>query len=274
MNKCKGNRSYEDIKADLIDSVQRCEGVVFTGGEVTIRKDFIELIKCAKRLGYKNIQIQSNARMLSYYDLCKKAVLAGATEFAPALHGYCSKQHDYLTCADGSFRQTKKAIKNMKSLGAHVISNTVVVKPNYKDLPKIANLLINLGVDQYQFAFVHALGNAYKNYDQIVPCMTLAAPFIKKGLQIGINAGKKVMVEAVPHCIMQEYSEYISENFIPDTEIRGIKFQNTDDFREQRVKEGKIKFAQCRKCKYNAVCEGPWKEYPERFGNDEFVPVN
>ena len=29
----------------------------------------------------------------------------------------------------------------------------------------------------------------------------------------------------------------------------------------------------CIKCKYNKICEGPWKKYPEIYGWDEFKPI-
>lgn len=272
-NKLTGNRSFEEIKKDLEESKTRCGGVVFTGGEVTIRKDFIDLVKLAKKLGYKIIQIQTNGRMFSNLEFCKKTIEAGATEFSPALHGYCAEQHDFLTQAPGSFNQIVKAIKNLRSLGVHILTNTVIVKPNYGDLPKIAELLVKLDVDQFQFAFVHAMGNAKKNYENIVPIMSLAAPYVHKGLQIGIDAGKKVMAEAMPYCMMQGYEEYIAERIIPETEVRGKEFQNTNDFTKLRITKGKIKFPQCKQCRYNLVCEGPWKDYPEKMGNKEFVPI-
>jgi len=272
-NKCKGNRSFEEIKKDLEECRSRCEGAVFTGGEVTIRKDFIELVRLAKKLRYKVIQIQTNGRMFSSLEFCKKVIEAGATEFSPALHGYCAEQHDYLTRAPGSFNQVTKAIKNLKSLGAYVLTNTVVVKPNYRDLPKIAKLLVELNVDQFQFAFVHAMGNALKNIDSMMPIMSLAMPYIKSGLDIGIKAKKRVMTEAIPYCMMEGYEKFIAEKVIPETEIRGKKSQNTDNFTKIRITEGKMKFPQCRQCKYDSVCEGPWKEYFEKFDSEEFKPV-
>ncbi|MBN2112455.1 radical SAM protein [Candidatus Woesearchaeota archaeon] len=272
-NKCKGNRSLEGIKKDLEDSRKRCEGVVLTGGEVTIRKDFLDIVEYAKSLGYKTIQIQTNGRMFSSLNFCKKAIKAGATEFSPAIHGYCAEQHDFLTRAPGSFRQTVQGIKNLKSLGQYVLTNTVVVKPNYRNLPDIAKLLVNLNVDQFQFAFVHPMGNAWNNFDSIVPSISLAAPYIHNGLQIGIDAGKKVMAEAMPYCQMAGYEAYISEKVIPETEIRGQKHQNTDSFTKQRKEKGKAKFPQCDGCGYNPICEGPWKEYPEKLGNKEFNTI-
>lgn len=271
-NKCKGNRSFAEIEKDLIESRERCSGVVFTGGEVTIRKDFFDLVKLAKELGYNTIQIQTNGRMFASLDFCKRTIEAGATEFSPALHGYCKEQHDFLTRSE-SFMQTIKGIKNLKSLGQYVLTNTVVVKSNYRNIPQIAKLLVKLDVNQFQFAFVHPMGNALKNFDSMVPRMTLAAPYIHQGLQIGIDAGKQVMAEAMPYCHMKGYEDYVSEKVIPETEIRGKKHQNTDSFTTQRISEGKVKFPQCKKCKYDHICEGPWKEYPEGLGHDEFRVV-
>lgn len=273
-NKCKRDRSFEEIKKDLVDSRKRCGSVVFTGGEVTIRKDFLDIVKLAKELNYKTIQIQTNARMFAPLAFCKKTIEAGATEFSPALHGYCAEQHDYLTRSPGSFKQTTKAIKNLKSLNAYVLTNTVVVKSNYRNCPEIAKLLVELGVDQFQFAFVHPMGNAWKNFDNVVPCISLAAPYIHRGLQIGIDAGKRVMAEAMPYCLMQGYENYVAEKTIPQTEIRGKNHQNTNNFTEQRQTYGKSKFPQCKKCKYDKICEGPWREYPEKKGSIEFMPVN
>ena len=272
-NKLKGNRSFKDIKTDLIDSRKRCNGVVFTGGEVTIRKDFFDIIRLAKTLKYEIIQIQTNGRMFASLDFCKKAIEAGATEFSPALHGYCKEQHDYLTRSTGSFMQTVKGIKNLKSLGAFILTNTVVVKSNYASMPELAQVFVKLGVDQFQFAFVHPIGNAQKNFESLIPCISLAVPYMIRGLQIGIDAGKRVMTEAVPYCLMKGYEEYVAEKVIPESEIRGPKSVNTDNYAIERKVEGKAKFPQCRQCKYNAVCEGPWKEYPEKFGCDEFNPI-
>lgn len=272
-NKLTGNRRLDKIKKDLIESKKRCDGVVLTGGEVTIRSDFFEIVSFAKELGYSTIQIQTNGRMLSNIDFCKKTIECGATEFAPALHGYCEEQHDFLTASPGSFKQTVRGILNLKKLNAKIITNTVVAKPNYRDIPKIAKLLVKLNVDQIQFAFIHAMGNAWKNSRSMVPKISVAAPFIHKGLDIVSAHNIPVMAEAMPYCLMKNYEDFVSEKYIPETEIRGKSFQNTQDFTSERKHLGKSKFPQCKECKYNDICEGPWKEYPEIYGNEEFQPV-
>jgi radical SAM protein with 4Fe4S-binding SPASM domain len=122
-------------------------------------------------------------------------------------------------------------------------------------------------------AFVHAAGNADKNFDYIVPRKSLAAPYIKKALQIGIDAGIRVMAEDMPYCFMRRYEKYLGELYAPPTEVRDVDHIDPK-FEETRVKEGKCKSEKCKKCKYYRICEGPWKEYPQRRGWDEFIPVN
>jgi MoaA/NifB/PqqE/SkfB family radical SAM enzyme len=269
-----GNRSTAEIKRDLKEAYENgCEGVVFTGGEVTIRKDLLQLVAFARQLGFRRIQLQSNCRMLHYKEYCKKLVKAGVNEFGPAVHGHIASLHDYLTRSEGSFFQTTKAISNLKELKQTILVNTVVVKPNYRYLPQLARLLCDLKVDQFQFAFMHAVGNAMKNYDQMMPWISLAAPYIMEGLQTGIDNGIKVMAEAMPMCTMKGYEKYCSEYFIPDTELRDIGSVDPD-FTNTRRTEGKVKFEQCKGCKYDSVCEGPWREYPERRGDWEFQPVS
>jgi len=269
-----GNRPTEDLKKDMRAAFNNnCEGIVFTGGEVTIREDLLEIISYAKNLGFRRIQLQSNLRMLSYKKLCVDVIKAGANEFSPALHGHTAELHDYLTRAKGSFNQTVQAIKNLRELGQYLITNTVVVKPNYRYLPELAQLLVDLKVNQFQFAFMHAVGHAETNYDIMMARVSKAAPYMKKGLQIGIDNGLSVMAEAMPLCMMEGYERYISEIYIPETEIRDVDNSVDEDFKKTRQTQGKVKFEQCKECKYELICEGPWKEYPEKMGDSEFQPV-
>jgi len=246
--------------------------VVFTGGEPTLHPRFLDLVKYAKRLGFKEIQIQTNSRLFSYYDFCVKTVKAGATQFSPAVHGPNAKIHDFLTSSPGSFEQTIQGIKNLRKLNQYILTNTVVTSKNYKFLPKIARLLVDLDVDQFQFAFIHLGGRAYENRDWIASKKTEAMPYIKKGLDIGIKAGKKVTTEAIPYCLMKGYEDYIAEKIIPDAKVYDAGFV-VEDYTGYRKEKGKTKGPDCPKCKYFKVCEGPWKEYPELFGWEEFIPV-
>jgi MoaA/NifB/PqqE/SkfB family radical SAM enzyme len=267
-----GNRSETEIKQALKKASRDCQIVVFTGGEPTIRKDIFTLVAFAKKIKFSIIQIQSNGRMFVSKDFCRKIIAAGANEFALALHGHIPQLHDYLTGSPGSFQQTLKGIKNLKSLGQPVLMNTVVVKSNYRHLPQIAKLLIGLEVDQFQFAFVHPIASAAKNFDSIVPRISFVSPYLRKALEIGEHFNKKVMTEGVPYCFLVGYENCLSEDIIPSMKIFEPD-RIISDFAKVRINEEKAKGPNCQKCKYFKTCEGPWKEYPQKFGWDEFAPI-
>lgn len=267
------NKSTDQIKEELKNSLDEgIREVVFTGGEVTIRDDIFEIVSYAKKLGYVNIQIQTNGRKFSSFDFTKKMVVTGMTEFAPAIHGRNAQIHDFLTRRPGSWRQTVLGIYNVKRLGIRILTNTVITSQNYQYLPEIASLLVKLKVDQFQFAFVHIMGNALRYYKKIVPRLSQVIPYIKRGLDVGIKAGTRVMAEAVPFCLMKGYENYLSEIYLPPTQIKEVGWQ-IDNFEEVRKNEAKKKFLSCLECKCYDRCEGPWKEYPQLFGEEEFKPV-
>ena len=269
------DKTTKEIKRILREARKKHEGLVFTGGEPTIRKDLPELVEYARELEFKVIQIQTNGRMFAYKKFCEDLIKKGANEFALALHGHNAKLHDGLTTVPGSFEQTTSGIKNLKSLGQPILMNTVITKPNYKFLPQIARLLVDLGVNQFQFAFMHINHIILENrklIDEIVPRKSDVMPYVKKGLQIGINAGINVMTEAIPYCFMEGYEDYIAEKIIPDGAVYDADWA-IQDYGKYRRTEGKLKGPNCSRCKYFKICEGPWKEYPQIFGWEEFKPI-
>ncbi len=270
--KC-GDKTTKEIKENLKQASRDCQTAVFTGGEPTIRPDIFELVNYAKRLGFATIQIQSNGRMFAYGDFCAKIIKNGANEFALALHGHISELHDWLTSAKGSFEQTCSGVKNLRQLNQRVITNTVIVKSNFRHLPAIADLLIFLGVEQYQLAFVHAIGNAKKNFDFIVPRKSLIEPYVKEALKRGVDAGVTVMTEAIPYCFLKGYEKCVAEEIMPGIKIFDWGKEIVDDFERVRRQSGKAKGPECRRCRYFKKCEGPWREYPSNFGWSEFKPV-
>lgn len=266
------NKSDQEVKKILERMKKDHDGVVFTGGEPTVRKELINWVKYAKKLGYQFIQIQTNGRMLSYKDYCKALIKAGVNEFSPAIHGSNAKIHDSQTQAPGSFRQTVQGIKNLREMDQYILTNSVITKMNYKDLPNLAQLLVNLKVDQFQFAFMHINGIIAKSpqlIKKIVPRYFESMPYIKKGIDTGVASGIRVMVEAVPYCFMKGYEKYISEPYIPSASVVDNEMILTD-YDSYRKNKGKSKGPQCKQCQRNKICEGPWREYPEIFGWSEF----
>ncbi len=261
-------KELEDWRNQWIDYV------VFTWGEPTVHPDILEIMKYAKDIWYKNIQLQTNGRTFSNWEFAKKLVEIGwMTEFGPSLHWFKPETHDSLVKSKGAWKEVIQWIKNAKKLWLYIVTNTVITKQNYKELPAMALLFVKLWVDQFQFAFPHILGSAWKNRWEIVPKKSEVISYIHRALDIGKKAWKICMTEAIPFCFMQWYERAIAEyNYMPDTKVFDAEWV-IDSYTQYRWTEWKIKWPPCEKCKLNNICEWPWKEYPEMFGWEEFKAV-
>lgn len=266
-------RSLEEIK-EILDREykQWAKTLVFTWWEPTIHTKLIESVVYAKKIGYIQIQIQSNWTRFWDLDYCKKLIKAWVTEFSPAIHWFNAKTHDKQVVHPWSWRKVVEWIINLRKLKQHIIINSVITKDNFREIPELSALLIKLWVSQFQFAFVHILWSAAKNKETVVPKKTDVIPYIKRWLDMAKKAWIPAFTEAIPYCLMQWYEYAIAEQIIPETSISDAEAR-VDNYSEYRWNEWKAKREECKKCiKYN-ICEWPWKEYPDIYGWEEFKPL-
>ncbi len=263
---------FEELVARVEKGRETSDELVLTGGEPTMHPKLIEVIRRAKQLGYRQIQVQTNGRMLAYGKLVDDLVAAGATEFSPALHGHTAELHDSLTRAPGSFRQTVTGIRNVRARGLPIVSNSVVVRANTPHLPALVELLARLGVGQAQLAFVHPVGTAWELFDEVVPRLSDVVGPIRQARAVSRRFGMTLVTEAVPYCFLSGMEELAVEEHIPKTTVIDLDGKPFD-YSRWRPAEGKAHGPPCEVCAERMRCEGPWREYPDRYGWDEFVPV-
>jgi len=271
--------STEQAIEKLKEAIERgCEYVDFNGGEPTIRKDIVFLIKSAKKLGFKAIAVTTNGRMLSYKNFTKKLIDAGLNSAVFSIHGHVAVLHDSLTQVKGSYSQLIKGLKNFRELcpDGYICSNTVITKQNYKFLPKIAENNIKLGVDGSEFIFVHPRGNAWRDFDKIVPTLTEISSIISETLEIGrMNGILHFHMRYFPLCFMQDHYDNLSElqafDSLKEQHI-GPEFQDLN-VEKGRKEIGRVKGSQCIQCELNELCEGIFREYAEKRGFGELKSI-
>jgi len=265
------SKSTDELMALLEAGRAQVDEVVFTGGEVTLRVDLPELVEHARGLGYRVIQLQTNGRMLSVPRYLDQMIDAGVTEVSPAIHGADAATHDALTGRRGSWRQSVKGARDAARRGLPVLINSVITRQNVRQLPDMARLFVALGARQFQLAFVHALGSAAMNFEEIVPRLPEASRQARLALAVGRRAGVRCMTEAIPLCFLRGYEAHAAEWVIPRTKIFDAD-RVVEDYTAFRLTRGKLRGPPCAGCSRAEACEGPWREYPEAFGWGEFRP--
>jgi len=266
-------------KIELEEGIERgCIFVDFNGGEPTIRKDFFELVRHAKKLGYKTIAVTTNGRMFFYPEFVEQAVKAGLNHVIFSLHGHNAELHDCLVGVKGAFNQAIAGLRNIKQIAPeiYICTNTVITKLNYKFLPEIAKNNITVGADACEFIFVHPRGNALKNFDDIVPTYMEVSVLIPQTIGVAKRHGiKHFFVRYFPLCHVLGFKNHLSEL----DALGKLKEQHVGpEFKDLNVEDGRktygrIKGPQCSACQYDSKCEGIFKEVAERRGFDELIPV-
>ncbi len=267
-----GSLPIEELTGRLQRVKEGSRGLVLTGGEPTLYKRIVQLIAEARQMGYDPIQIQTNGRMLAYPQVLEKLVAAGANEFSPSLHGSTAEVHDGLTRAPGSWAQTTQGMRNVAARGIPLVTNSVITQGNYTDLPALVNLLGTFGVRHAQLAFVHPVGTAMELFDQVVPRLPEVVPYVRAAREVALRRGMRLMTEAIPYCFLRGMSDLAVEAILPATMVVDLDGR-VADYSNWRMGEGKAHGEVCQRCAVRDQCEGPWREYPARFGWDEFVPL-
>jgi radical SAM protein with 4Fe4S-binding SPASM domain len=273
------DRSTREYIKSLYDArISGASRVIFTGGEPLIRKDLLSLLDYARRLGFQ-ISLQTNGRMLYYENFVEK-LKPFQIIFVIALHGHIPEIHDQITRAKNSFKQTTKGIDNLIKHEQIVQGKVVISKKNYRYLKELTEYLIKKGVKKINIAFPHPQGNAYKYFSDVVPTYTDVKKHVLETIEFveKENKTKKehihISFEAIPYCFMDEKHEFVSEFKKIGQQFKLLDQLGSEKLNWARVrKEIKTKFAQCKECKYDNICEGVWEEYPEKCGSSEFWPV-
>ncbi|UCC91784.1 MAG: radical SAM protein [Candidatus Aenigmatarchaeota archaeon] len=275
-------KTTKEAKRELEEGIKRgCNFVDFLGGEPAIRKDIFELVIYAKKLGFRTVGMTTNGRMFYYRDFVEKLIKCGLNHVIFSIHGHTPELHDYLTRSPGAFRQATAGMKNVKEINPniYICTNTVIVRANYKYLPKIAENNIKLGADACEFIFIHPRGNAYRNFEEIVPTFQEIVDYIPKTIKVGqTHKISHFVMRYVPFCYMLGvgYDFYLSEYESRDRlreEHVGPEFRDLD-VEKNRREYGRVKGEQCKACKYYNVCEGIFKEYAEKRGCGELIPMS
>lgn len=239
------------------------------GGESTTRTDFFEILQKIKECRYPRIILQTNGRRLSKMEYAEKVVELGVTKFVVSIHGSTSEIHDGITQTAGSLKHAVKGIKNMKALGIHVRTNSVMSKLNDRDFPDIMRLLLKLNVDHINISAIHTAGAAFKHFHQVVPKYVDIFPYLEEAGGLVSAAGVTLTLEGFPLCMIPGMEKYIIpwENQKFKMLFRDIVLSDYESYMDNTMR---IHGEPCAGCRQKTVCGGVYKEYIGEIGWEEF----
>lgn len=232
----------------------------FSGGEPTIRPDFLDLIAYAKSLDFDQIGVTTNGRMFAYPAFADRAVRAGLDSFTFSLHGPTPEIHDEITAAPGALQQALTGLDNLNQAAKRhgvrlrLMNNQILLPSNTAQIAEMVALLAPRGVRLFmiqpfitQRSNVEDLGRFYVPYSDVVASVERALPLLRQ-------YGARIKPYNVPNCLLTPLGRDVVEpQFYGITVFREYEQERAGEYKAWKVEQW-YRVDACKTCQ--EVCPG------------------
>ncbi len=140
----KGELSTAELKS-VMDELAQMGVLILTlsGGEATLRHDFIELLEHARKLGFAVRLFTNGLSMTRALAMEMKRLAVHVVEIS--LYSHRAELHDVVTGVKGSFERTVAGIRHLAELGVDVHVKTPLMSVNEDERDAYVAFVIGLG---------------------------------------------------------------------------------------------------------------------------------
>jgi radical SAM protein with 4Fe4S-binding SPASM domain len=117
--------------------------VTLSGGEATLRSDFLTLVAYARKIGLL-VRIFTNGITMTA-ELARALRQHVVLEVEVSLYSTRSDVHDFVTGVKGSFERTVRGVRNLHEAGVSVLVKTPVLSLNQTELDEYIAFVASLG---------------------------------------------------------------------------------------------------------------------------------
>src|SRR5262249_53631798 len=195
----------------LIAARQRgAHKVAFGGGEPTIRRSLLPLVRWCRDRGYDEIKIPSNGLMYSYRNYAEEAVDAGITDFHVSFMAHTPELYAHIMGKADAFELVTQGVRNLKALKRKPIGDLIIKSDTWMHLADIVEHWAGEGVDTFNLWLVSLSDRNKDNLDSLLPVTTMRdgifAAF-ERGKQLGVT----VRSRHIPICLLPGYEAHMAD---------------------------------------------------------------
>src|SRR2546428_8513874 len=136
--------------AEVIDALKKLADfnilyLTLTGGEPLVRRDFFEIARVARELGFA-LRIYTNGFLIDEPMAKRIKEIANPIEMEISIHGARPETHEKLTCVPGSLQRVLNAAKHLHARGVKVTLKCPITRDNQEEVLDMHRLAEDLGV--------------------------------------------------------------------------------------------------------------------------------
>lgn len=200
--------SWEEVQRWLLHARrQGARHLWLSGGEPTIRRDFLRTLRAARHLGFERIKVQSNGMMFAYDGFAARAVEAGMNEVNLLLKSLDPKVHDALNRTPGSFSLLWRGLDHLHQLqatgtGLRLEGDFLMTTRNFQELPAHIDAYVARGLVHFNVWLFSLVDQGERDLHRLVPRITEAMPYIVEASDRARAAGASVVSLNTPACMV------------------------------------------------------------------------
>ena len=255
--------SFQEVLAANREQ-QLWRGIIFTGSEVTLRRDLTELARMARENGFSHVRIQTHGMKLANEKYLQELVDAGVDEYFVSITAADAATHDAITQVPGSFERTMHGLENLEQHDVATMTNTVITRLSYQQLPALVERVGHLQRLKRMDFWNYWPMRENDDKDLIASHLDVL-PYLRDAIAGARERGITLEIKNFPECLLGSDREYLN-NDQPELII-------DPEFWPEFMRNG---FHQCAHRSYCGAerCLGLNTAYIEKFGwhADVLVP--
>ena len=243
--------------------------VAFGGGEPTIRRSLLPIVRWCRDRGYTSIKVSSNALLYSYPDYAREASEAGITTFHISFMAHTPELYAHIMGRPDAMPLVTRGLANLVALGHKPVGDLIIKSDTWMHLPDIVEHWARLGVEKFNLWLVSL---SDRNTDNLASLLRVSemrdgiCAAFERGRQLGVT----VLSRHIPRCMLPGYEEHIAD--LRDDKVLVVTPRATFALWESRISPS-VYSPTCDGCVHqHGACLGVREDYLRRYGDDELVP--
>ena len=265
------NMATREILAELTRArAQGMRKVAFGGGEPTIRRDLLPLVRYARDRGFESVKVSSNGLMYSYMDYARQARDAGVTQFNISAMAHEPGLYERIMGRSDAFEMVVRGVANLIELGQVPALDLIVKADTHEHLADIVAFWAARGVRTFPVWLV-ALTGRNAAFPDSMPRVTEMRPSIIRAFEAGRALGVDVTSRHIPRCMLRGYEDHVRD--LREDRVLVVTPGSRFSLWDSEISPG-AHSPRCDGCALRGECFGVRRDYLATYGDGELEPYD